>query len=135
MSRSTKTLAALTTLSSMQLREKWIALYDGPPPRLPTDLIRLGLAYRLQETAGQGLAARARKELAVQSSDDPPARAPIVVRPGTQLFRSWNGRTISVTVEEEGFLFEGQRYRSLSAIARAVTGAHWSGPRFFGLAG
>jgi hypothetical protein len=133
MSRSTKALSALTTLSLTQLQEKWISLYDAVPPRLPAELMRLGLAYRLQETVGQGLAARARKELAVQNSDDLPARAPIVVRPGTQLFRSWNGRTISVTVEEEGFLFEGKRYRSLSAIARAVTGAHWSGPRFFGL--
>jgi hypothetical protein len=123
------------TLSLTQLQEKWISLYDAMPPRLPTELMRLGLAYRLQETAGQGLAARARKELAVQSSDDPPARAPVVVRPGTQLFRSWNGKTISVMVEEEGFLFDGKRYRSLSAIAREVTGAHWSGPRFFGLAG
>jgi len=133
MSRSTKALAALTTLSSAQLREKWISLYEATPPRLPAELMRLGLAYRLQEMAGQGLAARSRKELAVQNSDGPPTRTPIVVRPGTQLFRSWNGKTISVTVENEGFLFDGKHYRSLSAIARAVTGAHWSGPRFFGL--
>ncbi len=57
------------------------------------------------------------------------------IKPGTRLLRSWNGRTIAVTAIEDGFLFEERRYRSLSAIAREVTGTGWSGPRFFGLTG
>jgi hypothetical protein len=52
---------------------------------------------------------------------------------GTQLVREWNGRTYTVTVEEEAFTYAGRRYPSLSAIARDITGARWSGPRFFGL--
>lgn len=53
--------------------------------------------------------------------------------PGTRLVREWNGRNHTVEVLEQGFLCDGQRYRSLSAVARAITGARWSGPRFFGL--
>ena len=54
-------------------------------------------------------------------------------RPGTRLVREWNGRTHVVDVIEDGFVFDGKTYRSLSAIAKRITGAHWSGPRFFGL--
>ncbi len=56
------------------------------------------------------------------------------LRPGTRLLRTWRGRTMSVTVLEDGFLFEDRRYTSLTEVAKAITGAHWSGPRFFGLA-
>jgi hypothetical protein len=52
--------------------------------------------------------------------------------PGTRLIREWNGRTIAVEVRDDGFVWNDQSYRSLSQIAREVTGAHWSGPRFFG---
>ena len=55
------------------------------------------------------------------------------LRPGTRLVREWNGRTHVVDVSEDGFVFDGKTYRSLSAIAKRITGAHWSGPRFFGL--
>lgn len=55
------------------------------------------------------------------------------LRPGTILMRSWNDRSWSVLVTEDGLMFEGRRYASLSKIAREITGAHWSGPRFFGL--
>ena len=55
------------------------------------------------------------------------------LRPGTRLVREWNGRTHVVDVSEDGFAFDGKTYRSLSAIAKRITGAHWSGPRFFGL--
>ena len=55
------------------------------------------------------------------------------LKPGTRLVREWNGRTHVVDVSEDGFVFDGKTYRSLSAIAKRITGAHWSGPRFFGL--
>lgn len=55
------------------------------------------------------------------------------MRPGTHLVREWNGRTYQVEVLENGFRLDGKYYRSLSAIARKITGAHWSGPRFFGM--
>jgi hypothetical protein len=64
--------------------------------------------------------------------EKPPASAPRI-RAGARLVREWNGRTHTVTVEEEGFTYAGRNYRSLTAIAREITGARWSGPRFFGL--
>lgn len=67
----------------------------------------------------------------------PPASEPTAERrkrvPGARLLRDWNGRTHAVDMTESGYLYEGKTYRSLSAIARQITGAHWSGPRFFGL--
>lgn len=76
-------------------------------------------------------------EQQVTPKGDPPSLKPAVVRrrlvPGSRLLRDWNGRTHAVDVTENGYLYEGTTYRSLSAIARRVTGAHWSGPRFFGL--
>ena len=62
-----------------------------------------------------------------------PARTPILLSPGTRLIREWNGTTIAVEVREGGLFWEGRTYHSLSEIAWAVTGGHWSGPRFFGL--
>lgn len=132
MSRASKKLAGLTILSPAQLREQWIALYEAEPPRLPANLMRLGLAYRLQELARRGLSARTVREL-TDRTEGQPRRPSVDLRSGTQLLRSWNDKTITVTIEEDGFLYEGRHYRSLSAIARIVTGAHWSGPRFFGI--
>jgi hypothetical protein len=62
-------------------------------------------------------------------------RAPTKLAPGARLIREWRGRTVAVLTTEDGFSWEGRPYRSLSQIAREVTGAHWSGPRFFGLTG
>ena len=62
----------------------------------------------------------------------PPASKPHLA-PGTRLLREWNGRTHQVDVTDDGFVWNGETYRSLSAVARAITGARWSGPRFFGL--
>ena len=61
------------------------------------------------------------------------ASMPSRLQPGTRLVREWNGRTHVVEVVDKGFIWEGDRHRSLSAIARAITGARWSGPRFFGV--
>ncbi len=62
-----------------------------------------------------------------------PSRKTVTLTPGTRLIREWNGRTIAVEVRDDGFVWEDRTYRSLSEIAVLVTGAHWSGPRFFGL--
>jgi len=122
-------LAALATMSLAQLREEWARVWKSPAPRFTPDLLRLGIAYRLQQDA------TARKidpaKLLRKASAAKPARSPI--KPGTEFIRSWNGRTITVTAEEGGFRFDEHVYPSLSAIAKQVTGAHWSGPRFFGL--
>jgi hypothetical protein len=127
-------LAALTIMSPSELQIEWERAYGTPAPRLSPDLLRRGIGYRLQEKAGQPLPASALRQLRPRGvADQAAARPTVTLRAGAQLVRTWHGRTISVSVEDEGFLFEGRRYASLTSIAREVTGAAWSGPRFFGL--
>ena len=124
-------LAALATMSSAQLRDEWARVWKSPAPRFTPDFLQLGIAYRLQQQAsGQRIDA---ERLVRNASAGKPARH--AIKPGTQFIRSWNGRTIAATAEERGFSFDDRVYPSLSAIAKEVTGAHWSGPRFFGLTG
>jgi hypothetical protein len=118
-------LDRLPTLSAVELRGEWQRLYGTAAPNIAADLLRMGLAYRLQEKAS-GTRALSMARLLSRSS------AP-AMKAGTRLLRTWNGRDVSVTVTDEGYLFEDRSYRSLSAIAREVTGTAWSGPRFFGL--
>lgn len=121
-------LARLATLSPAELRAEWMHAYKVPAPKLSPALLRLGIAYRLQEKAYGRLPMRVARALTRPATS--PARR---IKPGTQLVRSWNGRTIDVLATDEGFLPDGERYRSLTAIARHVTGTAWSGPRFFGV--
>lgn len=130
MSKLDQRLEALAALSPAQLREEWQRVMKAPPPRLGADLLRLIIGYKLQEKALGGLSPVHARQLRQGSRAGAPS-----LKPGTRLLRRWNGRTVSVTVGEEGFLFEGRSYGSLSHIARDVTGAAWSGPRFFGLTG
>ena len=137
MTRLAKALAALAIASSAQLCERWVEVCSGPVPSVPTPLLRRLLAQRLQEKRHGSLPLLVVREFGRVASAGgmapEPARKSVVLTPGTRLIREWNGRTIAVEVLEEGFLWEERTYRSLSEIARAVTGAHWSGPRFFGL--
>jgi hypothetical protein len=123
-------------MSLSDLRNEWERLCGSSAPALAESLLRMAIAYRLQEKAHGGLPAILARELTrlVQGGSKTVPRAPAAsIRPGTRLVRNWNGRTIDVLAVEDGFLFESKRYGSLSSIAREVTGAHWSGPRFFGL--
>jgi hypothetical protein len=135
MSKLDDDLAALAELPPAQLRERWEALEGSPAPNLGAPLLRRLLAQRLQERRHGGLPALVRRELlrvaAGEPGPAPPARRQLTV--GTRLVREWNGRTITVEVSDSGFQHAGRSWRSLSEIARHVTGAHWSGPRFFGL--
>jgi hypothetical protein len=130
-------LAALAMMSAAQLRAEWRRVHRASPPPMTADLMMRGIAYRLQEQALGGLDAASKRELArlaaATSTTALQVATEIRLRPGTRLVRSWNGTGYSVLVTEGGFLFEDQTYRSLSHIARAITGARWSGPRFFGL--
>jgi Protein of unknown function (DUF2924) len=125
------------------LREEWRQLFRSEPPRISRDLLMRALAYRLQELELGGLPKWARQSLAGSAAaPDPPkaggASTPKPALPrlksGARLVREWHGRIHSVIVLDDAFEFEGQRYGSLTKIAREITGAHWSGPRFFGLA-
>jgi hypothetical protein len=90
------------------------------------------VAYKMQERELGGLSAMTRRLLSVEDARAPRHR---VIRTGTVLIREWHGVAHQVTVGEGGVLYRGARYRSLSEVARLITGARWSGPRFFGLKG
>lgn len=132
MSRNEADVNRLTTLSSAELRDEWRRAYRAEAPNMSSPMLRMGIAYRWQEKSIGSLPARHARRLAADKR--PMKTSPnMMLSPGTQLVRSWNGRTLSVAVTEAGFIFEDRTYRSLSAIAREVTGTAWSGPRFFGL--
>jgi hypothetical protein len=132
-------LAALQTRTTPELRTQWGKLYrTEPPKRLSRDLLLRGVAHRIQERVhgGLGLATRRRlKTLAAELKNrgaayfDPGA----VLKPGTKLVREWHGCMHAVIVLDNGFEYQGQRYRSLTRVASLITGVHWSGPVFFGL--
>jgi hypothetical protein len=132
-------LETLATMSSASLRIEWRRVFREPAPELSDDLLRRDIAYRLQERARGGLAPDIRRRLdrLVRDADGRghKADAPqaITLRPGTRLVRDWHGKTHQVLVLDDGFLFEDRRYASLTRIACDITGANWSGPRFFGL--
>lgn len=146
-------LDQLETMPPADLKKEWARLYGAPAPALSADLLRLGTAYRLQEQWLGGLsreaksilrqAARARAAAsagadagAVERTAATRGRHPVPrkLTPGTRLVRDWHGVGHTVTVLEQGFAYDGKEWRSLSAIAKAITGGHWNGPRFFSLA-
>jgi Protein of unknown function (DUF2924) len=137
-------IAALPKMNIAQLRAKWrSSLKQAPPLHVRKQLFVPILAYKLQEQAYGGMKPEIRRQLekiAVRYRRDPSTkdvsfREPQRIKPGTRLMRQWNGKRHQVTVIEDGFEYEGERYKSLSVIARIITGTRWSGPLFFGLKG
>ncbi|WP_431282967.1 DUF2924 domain-containing protein [Humitalea sp. 24SJ18S-53] len=133
-------LAALDQHDVAQLRAEWQRLYRAiPAVRISRDLLIRGIAHRLQEAAMGGLSPRLQRQLAsvmaANGKEGGGAIPPTTTRlkPGTTLVRAWHGQTHTIQVLPDGFEHQGQRYASLSHIAKVITGAHWSGPRFFGL--
>lgn len=132
-------LDALTKLEAAKLRAEWRRLYRAQPPKgISRDLLLRGLAYKLQERAHGGLSrATLRKLKALAQRLEGDGEGVLGTRrslkPGARLLRAWGGETHRVLVLDRGFEYGGQRYGSLSRIARLITGAHWSGPRFFGV--
>lgn len=129
----------LDRLSRSELRALWTQeLGEQPRATLGRDVLALGIAYARQERRRGGLTKPVAKELARlldqalggDRTEMPTAALP---RSGTILVREWQGTTHHVTVGDEGFLWNGRTYRSLSSIARAITGTNWNGPRFFGM--
>ena len=128
------------------LRSQWRRLYGtSAPVHMSAVLLRLAVAYRLQEHQHGGLspAMKVRLANAAKASDGGQSRAGgrrasvrHTVKPGTRFLREWGGRNHEVTATAEGrFEYRGTAYRSLSAIAREITGTRWSGPAFFGMRG
>src|SRR5258708_721283 len=131
-------IAGLVDRSRQELRRAWRTLHHtGPPPGLSRDLIIRGLADKLQQRAHGGPSRALQRHLRVMAREfekgagsfDPGG----VLKTGASLVRRWRGQTHTVLVGEDGFEYDGQRYRSLTVIAERITGAHWSGPRFFGV--
>ena len=132
-------LARLSELTIFELRGEWRRLHRMPPPmRFSRDLLTRGISYKLQERAYGGLSTATARKLE-RASADPLGRGavkpapPISLKSGTRLVREWRGVTHTVLIHADGIEWRGQRYRSLSVVAREITGARWSGPRFFGL--
>ncbi|MEO6247602.1 MAG: DUF2924 domain-containing protein [Sphingomicrobium sp.] len=133
-------VAEIATMNPAALREHWERVQGVPrPTSFGPDLIARAMAYSLQEKAAAGLAGNIAREIRrgvaeLGATSVLPDR-PAPLRSGTRLTREWHGRTHHVHVVDGGFDYQDQRYRSLTAIAREITGARWLGLRFFGLAG
>ena len=133
-------IASLANLDHAALKERWRVLQGGDPPRrLSRQLLLRALAHAMQEKVFGGLSPmvgqrlrRLAEELRATGRISSIGKQP-VFKPGTRLIREWQGRTHEVIVLEHGFQWKGETYRSLSAIARAITGTRWNGHVFFGL--
>ena len=128
------TLDEIPTADRSTLLKEWYNLLGTPAPKaLSQTMLRRFLAFELQAKRHGGLCKSVRTQLQRSSDCQVKPSAPRL-KPGGRLIREWNGKTHVVEVMDDGFMWRGRRWRSLSVIAREITGAHWSGPRFFGLA-
>ncbi len=135
----TDEIVGLHDLDTDALRTRWRELHGRESvARMSRELLIRAIVHRLQERARDGLSKKARRVLgkhmraleqsgAIAQPNEPGIKA------GTNLIREWNGKVHQVEVTSDGYFWNGERHRSLSAIARAITGTRWSGPRFFGL--
>ena len=131
MSKLDEQLAGLATMSSAQLREAWQKVTGGPVPRVSPRLLRLALSYELQARVLGGLSRRTQRKLAQISSAKTRTTA---AQAGMRLVREWKGTIHIVIIGEDNVVrWNDQEWRSLSEVARAITGTRWSGPAFFGL--
>jgi hypothetical protein len=133
-------VAALKAMPIPTLKQQWRDLFETEPPPYNRRFLENRLAYRIQELTYGGLKPETIKRLKALGEDfdggDPARRRqPAKDRPiaGTRLIREWQGIEHCVTVRDEDFAYQGRPYKSLSAIARAITGTRWNGPLFFGL--
>ena len=146
-------IAALDTLGTPALQKRWRELFKiNPPPRIRSGFLKRAIAYRLQELVHGGLKPATKRQLrmyaeqarlrrmgkgidAEERSGAPAPRQRVTLSVGTRLMREWNGVMQVVEVTPDGFVWRGTTYRTLSAVAVAITGTKWSGPKFFGLGG
>ena len=128
-------LDSIAPLEGAALASAWTEVFAAPLPEVAPSLLRRALAYERQERKFGGLPAVLRKQLEAAAAGETAAmpEPPVMLKPGTRLMREWNGTMYSVLVTADGFDFAGRTWRSLTMIARQITGSHQSGPRFFGL--
>ena len=132
-----KQLAELPGMSPAQLRAKWRECWRKPAPDIGPDLLRRGIAWKLQSRVHGDVPSHIKRELERAAdrlrrgegfSSDQPS-----LKPGTRLVRQWQGRVHHVLVLDDGYEYDARRFNSLTQVASVVTGTHWSGPSFFGL--
>lgn len=124
-------LAAIQDMDLAGLRSLWSEQFGTPPALRSIDLMRLTLSWRLQARVHGGLDAGMRRRLRRPTKADPQSAIDLSV--GTKLKREWQGRSYVIEVTAQGFCWDGSTFASLSAVASAITGTNWNGPRFFGL--
>jgi DUF2924 family protein len=135
----TQALKDLETQGDDELKDRWRSLYGTTPPqKIHRSLLIAAVAHRMQENVLGALKSSVRRHL-MQAANNPATRRPspqfpsLLPRAGTVLVRDWGGVTHQAQVLEDGILFRSKRYKSLSEVARVITGSRWSGPLFFGL--
>jgi hypothetical protein len=136
-------MAMLKSMSLEQLRDKWLDLYGAEPPKYKKQFLIKRLAYRIQELFYGGLSEQAKAHLRKVAMNDPVAtvkrripekrKANETILPGTRFVRIWKDRRYEVVAQAEGFEYDGRIFKSLSAVAREITGTRWNGKVFFGL--
>lgn len=133
------TLGQLAELPPDELKQEWARRFGAPAPSLSSDLLRLGIGFKLQERRLGGVSRSTRSLLRQVSmrAGEVAATKPLSrkLTPGTRLVRDWHGVGHTVIVLDKGFEYNAMHWKSLTAIAKAITGAHWNGPLFFGLTG
>ena len=132
-----KDLLGLTSLNREELIERWRQLYGTDPPHgCQNKFLLQAISYRIQQLTLGELSSSSCHSLAkviFKNNSSNQTQTIIHLKPGTKLLREWHGVTYEILISEDGIEFKGQRYRSLSEVARIITGTKWSGPRFFGV--
>jgi hypothetical protein len=132
-------IASLPVKNTQELNQLWRKLFESDPPQAGKQYLIRRLAYRLQELAHGGLNSSAATILDGLSKPQVNGAGNILQpdtslpAPGARLIREWHGVEHTVTILDNGFEYQGRRYKSLTGVAKAITGTHWSGPVFFGL--
>ena len=137
MSELDRKLVELPSMSPAQLRALWRDCWRKPAPEIGPDLLRRGIAWKLQSRVHGDLPKSAGRSMDLSADrlrrgEEITARS-LSLRAGSRLVREWRGKTHHVIVLDDGFEHEGRRYSSPTQIASAITGVHWSGPVFFGV--
>jgi Protein of unknown function (DUF2924) len=132
-------IGRLPDLGHEELRERWKLLFGRPAPKsLKRKFMARAVAYQMQVAAYGGLSAATKRRLreiaiAVRNGDHTGVLGGVQIKPGTQLIRQWQNTTYTVMVLDDGFAMGRRTYKSLSAIAKAITGTNWNGYAFFGI--
>ena len=130
--------AELPVMSPAQLRAKWRDCWRKPAPDIGPDLLRRGIAWKLQSRVHGYLPNHIKRELeraakCLRRGEELASSSRPSLKAGTRLVRQWQGRVHQVLVLDDGYEYDAKRFNSLTQIATAITGTHWSGPTFFGL--